>query len=82
MFEVVHLESSNEINYDLGTNLEMRCVYFELMALFLQQVYGFFSLSTCVTFDFSSGWKNLIVMVMGEVPAFSRVFIYFCSQTQ
>ena len=38
MFEVVHQEPSNKIDYDLGTNLEMRCVHLELMAVFLQQV--------------------------------------------
>ena len=41
MFEVVHQEPSNKIDYDLGTNSEMRCVHLELMALFLQQVYVF-----------------------------------------
>ena len=38
MFEVVHQEPSNKIDYDLGTDLEMRCVHLELMAVFLQQV--------------------------------------------
>ena len=59
MFEVVHLESSNEINYDLGTNLEMRCVYFELMALFLRQVYVFFRFQPALLLTSPLGGKIL-----------------------